>query len=94
MVAVSCSSCSATPTPASLVADAAAKGKLGSNEQKPGSVQPNKTTPVQKGDSVQISETARQQLSQSLQGLPIVNTQDSGTDVYTKPPAQQNQATR
>lgn len=85
MAAVSCTSCSATPTPASLVADAAAKGKLGSSEQKNGSVEPTTTSTLKNTDSVQISDTARQLLRQSLQGLPVANAASASADIYAKP---------
>lgn len=86
MTTISCSSCSATPTPQSLLLEALSKGeplkKTGAAGDDKGGVA-NKSTNTGSTDTVQISAAGYQQLRQDTAGETVVNPA-APVDVYNK----------
>jgi hypothetical protein len=86
MPTISCSSCSATPTPQSLLLEALSKGEplkksgIAGEDKGRGA---SKSTNTGRADTVQISATGYQQLRQDAAGETVVNPLAS-VDVYNK----------
>jgi hypothetical protein len=86
MTAASCSSCSATPTPQSLVLEALSKGeqpKKSGIASDDNDKRASKSAAASRADAVQISAAGYQQLQRDAAGETVVNPV-APVDVYNK----------